>query len=42
MSIFKNLARIVEAPVKIIDTLLVEPVADAADMVAEELGANDK
>lgn len=41
MSLFRNLARIVEAPIAIVDKTIVEPLAEVADAVAEGLGAKD-
>jgi hypothetical protein len=42
MSLFGNLARIVTAPLDIVDKLIVEPIADVADIMAEEMGARDE
>lgn len=40
MSLLGNLSRIVSAPVKIVDKVLVEPLADAADAVVDEFGSD--
>lgn len=35
MSLFRNLARIVAAPIEVVDELIVKPLADAAEEVAD-------
>jgi hypothetical protein len=42
MSLFKNLARIVTAPIEIIDKIIVEPIAHLADEAAKGFGADDE
>lgn len=37
MSLFKNLGRIAAAPIKILDAVVVEPLAEIADAVADEV-----
>jgi hypothetical protein len=42
VSIFDNLTRLVTAPIEVVDKLVLEPLADAADMVTEGLGIKDE
>lgn len=37
MGLFDSVARIVAAPVKVVDDLVARPLAEAAEAVAEEL-----
>lgn len=37
MSIFRNLGRIIAAPVKLVDKAIVEPLGDVAEMVVDGL-----
>lgn len=42
MDILRNLGRIVEAPVKVIDKALVEPLADTAEDAAKGLTGDER
>jgi hypothetical protein len=42
MSLLKNLTRIVEAPIQILDKTIIEPLAEVADAAAEGFGAKEE
>ena len=41
MALLKNIARILEAPVALVDKTVAEPLAEIADAFTEAIGAKD-